>query len=965
MNALVVSVLLFLVYTTLGLGVTAILPASYPAATRLRLAPGVGIGLLLVFAVALSRAGLPVRSFVYPLGAILLGLAIAAIVMRPPRPSRADVFALALPLVLAIVLVGSPMTAFHFHWLSYSNDDMANYSLSAQRFEESGYFTPPPDGTLSEGRDLAQESWGSVAIVGERAGVDLILACASSALRQNPFQMFMPVILSAFFVVVVASGALGLPAAGELIPTLISSAVAASSLAGFGVFYQLLGQEFGLGCLCTLTALLLPPVALYRDRRDVLRCAFVAGVAACGLTAAYPELLPFAGLSFLLYLVTRWRRLDGWNVLLGAGVASATAFTLLNGQALSMLLLIQARVTKSAAVESVVQTLFPYYLIPSGVSNLWGLQPIATFYQDPLQSVLIACGLLLTALALVMALWLLFRSDTPAAPMLCAMALFYGFAFHVREAFALYKMAMYVQPFLIPVCVSGIALLATRNDRLSWRARAIPVVAATVLLAAIGLPAQGAYRNASADVLASQGSSFTEIPAASRDAILTQLRALSQRTGRSDIVVDTSNVSLAKVEAGYFRDARMFFYITDAIDKPLTKRGSTPPFWDLAFQRRLDIANRIDLRRKRQRSRSTFDYMPGTDQHLLAKFVVDRRIHAEMAGGKGPYFLMSTERQTIFNRRSPISHADADLNILPFNSVSDHLTFLDTDRGIAIGTGDATGAANRELVSVFQLERDPYFALHTMASVGRYLLFALDGSKQPVRIVLDLTATLNGAGHNSLPPVMAVGTRRVSFHAVGQGSARLVSDPVVPAVVAGVSLVGIDMGRPGTTFPDRRTGLMRLYGDDVPLDSRKVAGFARDISAVAANAPPRAIPNEIAQFPADLGNPDLFYSGIYEDGWVGQDARVSLTSAGTAGDLRLTMMIPLIANPGFASSVTLSVDGTPVGTWPEPLGRSTIDVPVNGMLGPHTVRLHFSRAQYLPDPDSRAVAARIEYLGFL
>jgi hypothetical protein len=150
-------------------------------------------------------------------------------------------------------------------------------------------------------------------------------------------------------------------------------------------------------------------------------------------------------------------------------VASATAFTLLNGQALTMLLLIQTRITQSTLLSTMGRSLFPYYLIPSGISNLWGLQPIATFYHDPLQSALIACGLLLTAAALGAVVWLLFRSDTPAAPMLCAMALFYAFAFHRREAFTLYKMAMYVQPFLIPVCVSGIAALASRNDRITRR----------------------------------------------------------------------------------------------------------------------------------------------------------------------------------------------------------------------------------------------------------------------------------------------------------------------------------------------------------------------------------------------------------------------------------------------------------------------------------------------------------------
>src|SRR5439155_3422792 len=106
---------------------------------------------------------------------------------------------------------------------------------------------------------------------------------------------------------------------------------------------------------------------------------------------------------------------------------------------------------------------------------------------------------------------------------------------------------------------------------------------------------------------------------------------------------------------------------------------------------------------------------------------------------------------------------------------------------------------------------------------------------------------------------------------VGRGSARVFSPPMTPQIIEGRAFLGLDMGVDGEPFPERRSGLMALYGTDVALDRRRPVGFLRDISLVSQEEYGRlAPPSKLESFPADLENPDLEYSGIYEDGRVSE-----------------------------------------------------------------------------------------------
>jgi len=953
MIALTVSLLIFAYFLVLGLGITALLPSSYSTGTRLRLSPGIGIGLYLIFAIGLSRFGLPVKSFVFPLATGLFVVSLIAIVRCQPRPSLSQVAGIVGPIVVAIVLVGSPMITFGYHWLSFANNDMTNYALTAQRFSENGYFTPPGPETYEANKEMNRYfGWKLAVVGGERSGVDILLASASSVAKINPVEMFMPLIFSGFLSIVLAAGALGLSGKGELLPFLISLAVAASPLSAFGLFYQLLGQEFGLACLCTTAALIVGPDR-YSTWPTLVRTAIVTSVASSGLVANYPELLPFLALGIFIWLSARRQSIEMRWQIAKIGLASIGVFVLLNAQAVAMLHVIANRVHVQVGIGKTTDEMFPYYLIPSGIANLWGLQPIASFYADPQQSILIAIALILTLGALATSIILVLSEDAGAAPVLLAFVAYAIVAAMTSQGFSLYKIAMYVQPFMLAVVASGVWLAANRIARISHSSQWIAIASPMALLIAAGLPALFVLRDDSVDRHSGLGAAFTEIALGSVDGVTRSLDSVSSaaRGIRTDITSDTSSVVLARLESVYLAKQSLDFTSYDFL-------GGIKPTDDFRVRltsSKYSSAELFDYDLSHARSHhyeiAKFNFDPGRKIPVYAAFVIEQRTRPANA------LLFSSHDLDIVNRDEPLPQKGT-LAISPLRSMQGHLTFITTTIG-------SSGSIDRRHASLFELERDYFSPDLTMASIGRYLLFAYDGKPGPIRLVLDISASLAQDGRNFVPPATAVGTRRVSFHAVGRGSARLISDPVEPVLIDGRPYIGIDMGPRTIQFVDHRTGLMRLYGGWVRADSRDISGFARDISV----APPSVVadsnaPVEISNFPRDFDNPAFFYSGLYEDGWMSDDARLRLAAPKNGSHLKFSILVPLIKDTNFSTSVTIDVDGRTIGTWPTPVGESTIEVPKEFRRGDHVVRLQFESGQALPGLDRRIVAGRLTSVGF-
>jgi hypothetical protein len=187
------------------------------------------------------------------------------------------------------------------------------------------------------------------------------------------------------------------------------------------------------------------------------------------------------------------------------------------------------------------------------------------------------------------------------------------------------------------------------------------------------------------------------------------------------------------------------------------------------------------------------------------------------------------------------------------------------------------------------------------------------------------------------------------------------SAPLTPQVVGGVPYILLDMGAAGHLPAVERHGLQDLYGRSVPTDPRFLTSYVRDISVVdAARYASLRPPAALSAFPADLANPDLEYSGLYEDGWIGTEGYVRL-----AGGPRAELVVRGAVPAGAGQHLDLLVDGrnlASVAIVPGPLSVRAA-VPASGTS--RRIELRFARSIKLNPPDERPAAAHLTFLGLV
>src|SRR5207248_2972390 len=136
---------------------------------------------------------------------------------------------------------------FGFNWLSYGNDDMANYCLGAKLYLNSGYFHVPPEAAVIHDQDASLLYWHFYVVDGIRQAAEELLAWAASVSHISTLQAFMPLILALHLALVAAAGALVLQnrkCRRAALLTCILLSVSASGI--LGAVYQLLAQVGGI-----------------------------------------------------------------------------------------------------------------------------------------------------------------------------------------------------------------------------------------------------------------------------------------------------------------------------------------------------------------------------------------------------------------------------------------------------------------------------------------------------------------------------------------------------------------------------------------------------------------------------------------------------------------------------------------------------------------------------------------------
>ncbi|MBV9357402.1 MAG: hypothetical protein JO023_17970 [Chloroflexi bacterium] len=667
-------------------------------------------------------------------------------------------------------------------------------------------------------------------------------------------------------------------------------------------------------------------------------------VAFCLMTliVTYPETLPFllatAGLFVLIEFV-RFKRPA--TTLIVIGVAGAgLALVGLNAYVIDVAHYMAFALGVGQGTVDLQTTRFPYFLIPSGLSYLWGFAPIAGgALSEPLLSISIVVGAVLLAVTVYAGVRLSARGAA-VAMMTLVMLVLAARLFVLRSDFGLFKLAMFLQPFVL-----GTLVLWWWGTAPRMAARVLPLL----VLGAAGLFAQTTYVDASRGY----SSAFVEVPHATPLRVNRQFQQFLQTRPPSPLVLDTSNMVLAKFEAQLAVGTPSAFVSQDYF----TVARALPDYVNSSLR---SLGDPVLAALAASQIHQQFQLLDSARPAAEDDFSINTIGQGDEQGDHCGTLIRTPAGLTPFNRRSQDLLVTGAFVASACDAVANHLIFTDSALGQNYYVYPPTN------IAFYPLEPDPMYSGKTMSGIGRYVLFQVINPSRPLRLVLDMTDTFQSDGDNHLPPASAIGVTRELFPFTGRGSARVFSPVLQPQAIDGRYYVAIDMDVDGKRITDNRQGLMRLYGADVPLDGRHLVGFVRDVSAVSdTQYQQMSAPAAIAQFPNDLANPELEYSGIYEDGWISEDSFVVLNRNAPDAQLVVRGTVPGVNDPAFQEELHVRVDGQEV--LQRELGTGDFDVNVglpDANTGSRRIELYFSTSQSLSAPDTRQVSGLLHYLGF-
>ncbi|HZY84777.1 MAG TPA: hypothetical protein VFE78_08095 [Gemmataceae bacterium] len=953
MAAILLTVGLFAFWSVLGYAALGLLrPGVRPLANAL-LAPVTGLALTLLPVFLLNRAGVPVGRLAWPVaGALAAAAALLLWRCRPAAPPRR--YALfAASFLLALGLTGRPMLQFGFDWLSYCNGDMANYCCSAERVLRHGFDERPTPEELTSGREYALVYWLPSVPGMVRPGSELLLAwvCALSGLTAA--QAFMTVMLAFHLVLVSAAGALvyrGEAGDGRGAgPALLTCGlVEASALVTLGTLYQLIAQVAGIAFLAGCASALLRPSAGLA-RREALRRGLLVGVFGGALLVLYPEIVPFLAVAFVVYVAAAWRRGEAGAAALGWTVGAAVAFVLvaLNTFLAGPMVFLLGQAKFTSVSGRLLTFIFPYYVMPAGLADLWGLAAIGNPPGEPWLSVAIVAGAVLLLLASAAAFRVAWKGRPEGAVALVMLAV--AAVLRLREdGFGLFKLAMFVQPFLLASVASAWCGLA-RRPLARW--------APLLLLAAVGLPTQTLYLRASRGV----APYLVELPDPSRTHLLTRFTQAVEAAAPRQLVLDTVHPTLGTLQAlqikgipASFPSTHCFYGLAFKFDEGLGFGVKSRFLPDAVAERTWALTRALN----RVLPKCAFNLHDPADPDLRNRFRLCL-VGRPDDNPEGRFLVAAAGHLSVFNRSHRGPESGPLFDVKPWSEVHNHLLFTPTGMGKVY-------PAKPEETGLYAPERDATYPDRTMAGVGRHTLYEVLKPTPKVRVVLDLTATLKHDGENRLPPAAVVGGKRVPLPLEGRGSARVWSEPLTPQRLAGRRFVGLDMGCQGTRFRHHEVGLNALTGDDLAGDPRYIVAFLRNLSVVSEEEYARRRPPALlSSFPADLANTDLEYSGLYEDSWASESVSCTLSDPGGMTNLVVRGMVPRIdGNDGFRTRLRVLLDGREVYAAELRPGDFKVRCLTNSTPGVRRVQLLFSNWQRLPGDNGRPVTARLDALGF-
>jgi hypothetical protein len=951
MPALALSFAFFLFVAVVGRAFLALFKWQGGVLRAWLLAPATGLAVVVLSVMVFNQAGLPVRSFAWPLTAALVAVAIGVFVWRRPLVPLRALTPFVLVAIFSLLWTGWPLLRFNFGWLSYVNDDYVNYCLAAERFKDFGFWRVPTMEELA-GRDIAQYYWFMHVPGLMRFGSEITLAWVSALTGIKSLGIFMPVIVGLGLIQLFATAALVLHRGRWRRRALLAAALlAVSPLFMLGTLYQLIAQVGGLGLLLAVTAILTSRLPSRRKR--LAPSVLALSVIGAALAVFYPEVTAFAVLTTLAVTGIDWLRATGklsplttWPRRVVRAFPTTRAslviygivgvIVLLRYNVLAYIFTIVLQAGSGFRTVDLSLSLFPYFLIPTGLANLFGLMPLSINFAEPFTSLTIVAGALTLGLALLVAL----REAARPAPIAVLLLVWFATAIKLLTGgndFGLYKMAMFMQPAFAGVLAAGLL-------RLRWSRFTAPF--GVLVAAACCAPTALYYTRVS------QGETAGGITEAKLASILgTQPPSIPPQTR---LLTDISNLVAAKVAAFQLRGTDLRFLSRDYYQQiaPIeyerlgdTLIGLHPHFEDLKRSRQM-LADRDEATIR---------------THSL--FNTSFRAPALSYGANGTHdgYLTLDEPLGLFNklRVPPAAQPTTFYKFLPATAARNHLVFMHSGAGNHYYLGD------RNRIALYQQEADPYTSEQDMTGLGRFMLLRVEQPDEEFYLRISASKTFMGRGNTAWAAgAKVLGATPVPLAFPGNGAVNRIVGPIRPVMRDGAAYIAIDFFEAPVQFPNRRTGLQTLYNNNVPVDSRRLVGYGRDISALSAAqvaALPR--PNRIALFPQDLlFARGLEFAGIYEDGWLSPQSEFVLGGGGPNAWIRVRGFVPELPKAPLGGGTLRA--SLPTGDVELPAAVGSFDwlLPVGAADNLARLGLRFSTSSPLPSGDDRPVGGKLTLL---
>ncbi|HLB34834.1 MAG TPA: hypothetical protein VJK54_11455 [Chthoniobacterales bacterium] len=954
------------------------------------IAPVMGFSLQILIVSIINQAGYPVEKFARWEAVLTLLIAIAIFLWKRPIFPWRYLSPFAGSSLIVLFYAGWPLLLLGMGWLSYCNDDMANYCLAAKRHLHHGFFSVPTIEEL-QGTDYSQYYYFMHVGGFLRYGSELLISWVSGVTGLNPLKIFMPTIIALGMGLPPITAALARAGRAKYAVMVVSSLLLAlSPLFLLGMFYQLIAQMAGLGLLCGTATLMMDERKL-ASKQSFLRMSLGLGTLGAAFCVTYPELTPFCGLGFLLWIVVRsikslsipWskyslnplgecandsthyqgdpsnlnqginqpptshllpfttirpvgRIVTSWRPIVLCLLSGVVVLTWLRYNIFVYLLTIIEQLQGGThAMESDI--LFPYFLVPSGIPSLFGFLSISGSFSK-----IQGYGLMfISIIFLILFTGLVMHSIRKGKGHSCIaliMLLVGGLLFYKQVGFGTFKLAMFIQPFIaielaLFFCSLGLMQL------LVW----------VVFYCIFQFPVGFFYGKTSLGLHHAQ---FVEIPGASSRNL-----DITNRENFSVVSVESAHLVIEKFAACVAQGHPLVFNMKNSIAE--FGAAAAPPFF-------LDLIARFHLYVKETASVS--DLVKENMMMFQEKKLLGTSIKYSLRQQDTTATRVRPPRDIeIFNGLLSNNEIGKDFfqstKLLP-EEVS--LTFVNSHRG-----EHYYGCFKRKAISFYQNQNDPYSRVQSLSGIGPYFLFQVDPPSQEIYLRVAVTKSIFGKERTSLYQHAVVkGEQDKNADFKGNGAANLYIGPIKPFDWNGTSYVALDFGEEGQQPIKDTTGIMGLYRKEQSIDPRYLVGYARDISAITADHY-RIMerPREVSNFPKDLAEAkSLEFSGWYEDGWISQHSYVILGSDKKADSLVIKGVVPGLKRlVTEGQRITIFINGVEI-CHQQKIAPGAFElkfnVPQKKESSPSTrVDIVFNIAEQLPAPDFRPASAKINYLG--